>query len=354
MSGRTGSRENSESTKSESSLSAAVSCALEPSSRQHVLQEKSSNKSFNPNVRGRHTKSNDGYFDLTKPSNSVFPPPKSFVCSPGPATPLIPASKAKDEFPFPLSPSRLVKSHRTGTPSPKRRVVSPPQASPKSTPDRFIPARRSPDSSSKSFRYSKSPDTLTTQERLVRHNSAAPDPFTSRWNSFISDGRSNTNTRLSTPTRPTATQRRASINGPTQRQPSAGAVWNVGGSVAATTVTVPITAVSDGRGGMRGSGTNAPIFTSDFFRKETEDHGLERFERRLAAALEIDQASRVLNLSPTIEKDKQDSFILAGSRSARNDLTVWRHGRWVNDRSGRSSGKIRKEEPRAVPITPFR
>ena len=48
------------------------------------------------------------------------------------------------------------------------------------TPNRFLPGREPATPSSGRFRTSKSPEDLTSSERLVRHEKDAPDPFYSR------------------------------------------------------------------------------------------------------------------------------------------------------------------------------
>jgi meiosis-specific APC/C activator protein AMA1 len=72
-------------------------------------------------------------------------------------------------------------------------------------------------------------------------------------------------------------------------QVSVGTIWRVGG------LAPPSLGVSNGRGGLLGSGTNAPLYTTSFSaarpkaQEETENH-----ENRLAHALELDRVSRVL------------------------------------------------------------
>ena len=80
------------------------------------------------------------------------------------------------------------------------------------------------------------------------------------------------------------------------RRASAGAVWNVGGTVQALGPE-PVIGIPNGRGGLFGSGTNAPMFTSKFFGKETSDQSRERFEGKIVPALEIDQTSRTLSIN---------------------------------------------------------
>ncbi|MCJ1400860.1 hypothetical protein MMC11_004069 [Xylographa trunciseda] len=205
---------------------------------------------------------------------------------------------------------------------------------PPASPDRFLPARLSADSHRKSYSLSKPPDQLSSTERLLRHNSATPDPFSPRGRRQFADSarspRDGSTTRV-----PSSSSSDTSIPIPglrplsvglQPRRPSAGAVWNVGG-----TMLGPATGVSNGRGGLLGSGTNAPMYSSTFFEKETQHQSLERFEGRVAAALDIDQTSRILEISQS--PDRGRSRTLSGNRreGIQSPTTVWRNGQWMND-----------------------
>jgi meiosis-specific APC/C activator protein AMA1 len=73
---------------------------------------------------------------------------------------------------------------------------------------------------------------------------------------------------------------------------SLGSAWIVGGLA-------PLSiGVSNGRGGLIGSGTNAPLYTTSFSSaapKAAEDR--DRHEGRLAKALELDRIRRVFDFS---------------------------------------------------------
>ena len=265
--------------------------------------------------------------DLTQPSGAVFPSPipNEF----GTPTPYTKASKAIDAFPFPLqptpitppaSPSRVL---HNDVQSPKHRCITTlsPYPTPPASPDRYIPARRSPDSLTKSFHLSKSPNQLSDSERLLRQKSPRLDPFSTRSPrragatrvALEADG------SLPNPHRPGLLGGgRDIILGEHNRAVSTGAVWNVGGTVSPDPG--PIAAVPDGRGGLLGSGTNAPMFSSQFFKSESEDQMLDRFEGRVAAALDVDQTSRTLNIPQSPRGD-----LRAESK------TVWKDGRWTSD-----------------------
>jgi len=76
---------------------------------------------------------------------------------------------------------------------------------------------------------------------------------------------------------------------------SAGAVWNVGQA------TVQITrpgAVADGQGGLRSSGTHTLLHIVHFFDHGALDQDLRRHEDRIALALGVDPATRILSNMP--------------------------------------------------------
>jgi hypothetical protein len=78
----------------------------------------------------------------------------------------------------------------------------------------------------------------------------------------------------------------------TPRQISAGAVWNVGGQVTAQ-ITSP-RAIADGQGGLLSSSTHAPLHIAHFLDHDTPDQDLRRHEDRVALALGVDPATRIL------------------------------------------------------------
>ena len=107
----------------------------------------------------------------------------------------------------------------------------------------------------------------------------------------------------------------------------------MGGSTAASP-TGPVQGLPNGRGGVIGSGTNAPMYTSRFLDGETPDQDLERLEGRLAAALDIDQTSRVLEIpgSP-LKPGHASTGSLASKRRYPfiDSRTRWEHGTWVQE-----------------------
>ncbi|KAH8708647.1 WD40-repeat-containing domain protein [Phaeosphaeriaceae sp. PMI808] len=108
------------------------------------------------------------------------------------------------------------------------------------------------------------------------------------------------------------------------RQISAGAVWTVGGSSA---VSGTVIGVPTGRGGMLGSGTNAPLYTSSFLNRADPEAELEAYECRLALALDVDQSNRILQYSATACTPQS-----ATCRStAPYPKHTWRDGAWIKD-----------------------
>lgn len=107
-----------------------------------------------------------------------------------------------------------------------------------------------------------------------------------------------------------------------ERQVSIGTVWAVGG-VAPVTV-----GVSDGRGGLLGSGTNAPLYNTTFCAaKPKEQEESEMHENRIAQALDIDRVGRILEF-----RDVQRSGPPNRSQSSQNVIeqkTAWAGTGWV-------------------------
>lgn len=286
--------------------------------------------------------------DLTQPYGSAFPtPPESGRSSLDDPTPSVQASKAIDAFPFPLQPSavRALKDEvprgrdQARKPHPRCFTAGILPRTPSSSPDRYIPRRRPSVSTSQCYRLGKSPHQLSNTERLLRQNTASPDPFTSLSPTRIRDAN---RLRSSVDEHRTQRSRSSTINGADvlglRRVSSPGtqgghtSVWNVGS--ATTPSSRPIAGIPDGRGGRVGSGTNAPMYTSKFLANETPDLDMDRFERRLALACDIDQASRVFRVSQSPERHRSYSTS-SGDRNQRasceDNRTVWRDGQWVND-----------------------
>ena len=257
-----------------------------------------------------------------------------------------PVANAEDDCPFPLQPIPIIIGglHRsmndTEVRQAKRRCISAGgiPLTPPTTPDRFITNRNAGHDASSSFQVSKPADQLTSTEKLLRQKSATPDPFRSP--SIARQGRPRISSiqlprNVSGPARVISGTNllNATLNplNTQNRQVSTGAVWNVGGS-AATTPTGPMNGIPDGRGGLLGSGTNAPMYTSRFFESNTPDQDRGRLEGRLAAALDIDQANRVLIHSQSPNRGGGSSSVASSSPSRATPQayrTEWKDGHWV-------------------------
>ena len=250
--------------------------------------------------------------DMTQPYGSAFPSPPTYDrykwSTP---TPHPQASRAIDSSPFPLQPTCLLNLHaKKSTESSDLRPRSRPSSylTPPNSPDRFVPNRRSPESSAKSFRFGKLPRELSDTERLLRDDSASIDPFNDPKESRIDIGEDHGNSASN-----------SSYAFTRQRQVSVGAVWNVGG-------TVP----SESPGGE----TNVPFFSAEFFGLKTERQASERFKNRTAAALDVDQTRRTLRSSQSPERGRSGSTKSSrNSQPSEGSRTRWKDGKWVTDES---------------------
>lgn len=257
-------------------------------------------------------------------------------------------SKESDSFPFPiratvhldLSPSKAISHWKA--PKLNRRSFSTGNYSTPTTADRYIADRDGSQSPFETFRLSKSPHKLSVTEKLLRQNSATPDPFapsrparahgrvlppldTRNGNRVRPLGISGTNV-LGVPRDGLSVESRAT---------SIGAVWNVGGNTAATSPG-PVQGIPDGRGGLLGSGTNAPMYTSNFLEGHLAEQDHDCFESRLAAALDIDQTKRMFNSSQATEYGRRassNSDRTKRKHSYREPRTKWIDGEWIREGS---------------------
>lgn len=270
-------------------------------------------------------------------------------------------STAVDAFPFPLNPIPLpalkcspsTNSEVLRTPS--RRWASsgvrPLTASPSSSPDRYISSRNLPQEPSKTYRLSKSPQQLSVQERFLRHTSASPDPFGPLnlpriRNGMIATPNAPTPAVHDRPPRPIGTTNVTTVPGDPftvqNRLSSAGAIWNIGGTALAQHLG-PVRSISNGRGGFISGGSNAPMYVSQFIDDDRSDQGMDRMEARLAAALDIDQTARVLDISRSSPSPRSVSTGSIGVKRKRQYVeprTRWRYGDWVQE------GSVSRECPR--------
>lgn len=231
--------------------------------------------------------------------------------------------------------------------------------------DRFIPQLRSSSSRIDIFHSSVPVRRLTSAERISRTNSPLIDPF--------GPASSLDNPSIRTPSTSQRFNHRltrlrpSSILLPDQhaailaedRQVSIGNVWNVAGTAASSAHTAPRVGIEDGRGGLKMTGTNSPLFDAGFLSTMTpqeDENG--RHQEYLAAALGLNRASRVLNCNlPTPPATPRDFKLHTKGRLGRA------HADWgttnpvpsptQNRRVSRANPRSAKPES-VVPSTPFR
>jgi hypothetical protein len=197
-------------------------------------------------------------------------------------------------------------------------------------PDRFIPTRAADlQTARESFLLSKSPDRLSPPEKLARNNGFGPDPFS---NSIPTPPRTPRASR--DPALAINNLRRGTLtSGP--RQISNGAVWNVGGAAA---LGDSVTGVSNGRGGMLASGTNAPLYTSNFLSRTESSAEVEMYERRLAAALELDVSARTFHFTGRNTTSTTSPCSDLNSSPTTSLARMWQDGTWI--KPGDTTGNV--------------
>ena len=261
-------------------------------------------------------------------------------------------SEDVDTSPFPLSPAPFLTFSPTsaadddGPRTPRGRGICARAGyrTPSISPDRYISNRYTPQDAPKTFRVSKPHLHLSGAEKLLRHMSATPDPFTPlnvrRVREAGINASANADPRaVQSRTRPFRT---TNVQHPPRdplalqsRQASTGAVWNVGGGSQATP-SGPVRAISDGRGGFVSSGSNAPMFTSHFFDDDTLDIENSQMEGRLAVALDIDQTCKVLDISRSPVQTRSLSTGSIGTKRKSPYVearTRWMNGQWTQEGS---------------------
>jgi meiosis-specific APC/C activator protein AMA1 len=110
------------------------------------------------------------------------------------------------------------------------------------------------------------------------------------------------------------------------------------------------TAVNNGHGQLLTSGTNALFFTTDFspYLLQEDEHW-EWHEGRIAAALNLDRAERLLSFSPRQTCTRAQA---KKPKSIHIKKTTWNGSRWVSPSSLPGNPKATKK--RIIPHTPFR
>ena len=257
-----------------------------------------------------------------------------------PVIPRQPRTSCRRPFPFGSPSSSRAKRRILSTGNDPDRKVSP---------DRYITSRSVSQNLAAAFRSNKALGDLTVFEKSLRHQSASPDPFGSLPNPPAPrQGRTGVQNRLERLGRNTFLPR--SVNsgsqiqpregraGPQVRQVSAGAVWNVGGT-ASNGPEGPVRAVSDGRGGLLSGGSNAPMFTAPFLHNATSEDDVEALSGRIAAALDIDRVSRLIDVAQMSATTKSVNVnapqIKSGRKQDSDHHHYWSDGQWIKPKGSR-------------------
>jgi hypothetical protein len=299
--------------------------------------------STSPSTTRHRVKIWDDSVDLTLPDHSALPDPfELFQDTP---TPLTRASPATGSFPFPLdrrsinslSPLSSRSSASPLRPSQRRPVLDSRSSSytPSRRPDRFIPARKTSQSMRESLQITKSANKLIGSAKVLRTNVGASDPFSR----IIPQ----TPPRITNRPRPPTALTRTGSNGPhnvlgvrraslafPNRQVSNGAVWNVGGAAA---LGDSVAGVPHGRSGLLASGTNARLYSSKFLACTDTAIELEVHERRLALAMDLNPASRILTYQPWDSSSPISPTSSISLSPGAMGNRVWRDNEWVEEGS---------------------
>lgn len=112
---------------------------------------------------------------------------------------------------------------------------------------------------------------------------------------------------------------------------SLGSAWTVGGLAPVST------GVSNGRGGLISSGTNAPLYTTSFSTAEPKsEDDRNKHEGRLAKALELDRVQRVFDFSAILPT--RLIFTAKRKYAEINSKTIWSGTEWVIE--GRQASEL--------------
>ncbi|KAL2835170.1 WD40-repeat-containing domain protein [Aspergillus cavernicola] len=227
------------------------------------------------------------------------------------------------------------------------------------SPDRFIPLRELIDTPSTPYRVGRDPQELSPEEKLFRRRSPREDPFAPK--KARRSKSATTAVRIFSPhygphlVNDSTVSARAGSSGTrdSSRRVSNGAVWAVGGTSAA--LGRRSTVALDGHRGLLASGTTAPMYTAKFLpvvRSSAEDR--MAYESRIALALGIDPAARILNnsqlrsiLNPLPSPSSADFEQLSP--------LVWKDNAWRRVERGQwEAANSRKDKDTIVPSLPFR
>ncbi|KAI6377724.1 hypothetical protein MCOR25_002449 [Pyricularia grisea] len=230
--------------------------------------------------------------------------------------------------------------------------------------DRFVPSRDQSTPTSEKFKTTKSLLQLSPTEKLLRHERATPDAFcfiprrtAPMAHEYRSISASGTRATVRTGARTvlgSITPASSDVNVQNNRQVSQGSVWTVSGTAPDSPTGVVSLAIDDGRGHLAQSGTTARLFTTTFstIRPKPEEE-LEKHEGRLAAALEIDRALRVLDFEPLNRPTVSGRYKAAANGKPSQNKTYWNGSQWVNNAKPLSSTLV-DHSTRILPVSPFK
>lgn len=204
--------------------------------------------------------------------------------------------------------------------------------------DRFISIRGLVGSLPTQFQVGRNPLELSSEERILRHRPLREDPF-----------------MPTRPRRPLSSPRVPVIRphyGPhlvddlafgggcgidgLRRQISAGAVWNVGGSSAAI---AQQPGAMFGGTNLHASGTTAPMNAARFLPPAASIERVQKYQSRVALALDLDPAARVLTNSglwPLLELTPSPS----SPNYERLSPLVWKENAWKRAERGQCKFKM--------------
>ncbi|CAK7210345.1 hypothetical protein SCUCBS95973_000747 [Sporothrix curviconia] len=230
-------------------------------------------------------------------------------------------------------------------------------------PDRFVHPRDADDTEiplGEKFRLTKTPHELEDVEKVLRNNHISVDDFfdsTARVipvSTFANDRQSARQRRGW----PTQTRIRTTLlpgqmgdvpESEFDQRLMRGSVWSIG------TVPPIVGAVNNGNGSMTQTGTAAPYYTSSFVNNFVyPSTDIDKHRGRIAAALDVDRASRLLqcNINKGVLKlHPGHTFPVPVPNAAAKHLpqpkkakTVWDGARWVKD-GARKMVKAKEDDP---------
>ncbi|KAE8147421.1 WD40-repeat-containing domain protein [Aspergillus avenaceus] len=227
---------------------------------------------------------------------------------------------------------------------------------PLNTPDRFVPTRQSM-APSTLFHTSKNPQELSYEEKLLRHRFHKEDPFLSartRGPAAIPRLRIGLHGTRRVP-QLISDSITTLINGPglsgTFRQVSDGAVWRVGGTPAIGRRSRLITG---GSGNFLASGTAAPMYHASFLPLVAPTDEQRKYESRIALALDIDPAARLID-SRNASSPSKSALSPTSPHYERLSPLEWKDNAWKRAETNRwFTPPSKKGKARAPPTLPFR